>query len=140
MHVFERRITVEWGDCDEAGIVFYPNYFYWFDSTYQAWLRQEGLSQRILQSEYDAVTPLVDVGANFRAPVTYDQEIRIGVRVVQWQEGRFKMEYQVFNMDGVQVASGHEWRAWAKVLPGGKLKAAAIAPGFRQRLEGGGAV
>ncbi len=24
-------ITVEWGDCDPAGIVFYPNYFRWFN-------------------------------------------------------------------------------------------------------------
>ncbi|QFY76805.1 acyl-CoA thioesterase [Alcaligenes faecalis] len=140
MHVFERRITVEWGDCDEAGIVFYPNYFYWFDCTYQAWLRQAGLSQRILRQEYDAVTPLVDVGANFRAPVTYDREIRVCVHVAQWLERRFKLEYQVFNMDGVLVATGHEWRAWAQVLPEGRLKGAAIAQDFRQRLEGNGAV
>ncbi len=25
------RIRVEWGDCDPAGIVFYPRYFEWFD-------------------------------------------------------------------------------------------------------------
>ena len=37
---------VEWGDCDEAGIVCYPNYFYWLDCTFQRWLRSVGLSQR----------------------------------------------------------------------------------------------
>lgn len=136
MHAFERRITVEWGDCDEAGIVFYPNYFYWFDCTYQAWLRQVGLSQRVLRQEYGAVTPLVDVGAHFRAPVAYDRDIRIGVRVAQWVERRFKLEYEVFNMDGLMVATGHEWRAWARVLPEGRLKGEPIAAGFRQRLEG----
>lgn len=24
-------IVVEWGDCNPAGIVFYPNYFRWFN-------------------------------------------------------------------------------------------------------------
>jgi hypothetical protein len=25
---YRDAVTVEWGDCDEAGIVFYPNYFF----------------------------------------------------------------------------------------------------------------
>ena len=27
-----RLIRVQWGDCDPAGIVFYPRYFEWFDA------------------------------------------------------------------------------------------------------------
>ena len=27
-----RVIRVQWGDCDPAGIVFYPRYFEWFDA------------------------------------------------------------------------------------------------------------
>jgi acyl-CoA thioester hydrolase len=60
--MFETAFTVEWGDCDEAGIVFYPNYFYWFDCTYQRWLRKHGLSQRELRRRFKGVTPLVNVG------------------------------------------------------------------------------
>jgi acyl-CoA thioesterase FadM len=30
---FETRFMIEWEDCDENGIVFYPNYFYWLDCT-----------------------------------------------------------------------------------------------------------
>ncbi|HRL22845.1 MAG TPA: acyl-CoA thioesterase [Alcaligenes sp.] len=136
MHTFERRITVEWGDCDEAGIVFYPNYFYWFDCTYQAWLRQLGLSQRVLRQEHGAVTPLVDVGAQFRAPVSYDHDILVRVGVGQWLERRFKLDYEVFNTDGRLVATGHEWRAWARVLPEGRLKGESIAEDFRLCLQG----
>ncbi len=31
--VSRRTITIEWGDCDPADIVFYPNYFRWFDAS-----------------------------------------------------------------------------------------------------------
>ena len=27
-----RQRTIEWGDCDPAGIVFNPRYFEWFDA------------------------------------------------------------------------------------------------------------
>ena len=27
-----RTIRIQWGDCDPAGIVFYPRYFEWFDA------------------------------------------------------------------------------------------------------------
>jgi len=40
----EARFTIEWCDCDKAGIVFYPTYFYWLDGTFQQWLRTVGLS------------------------------------------------------------------------------------------------
>ncbi len=32
MLVNRRTIRIEWGDCDPAGIVFYPRYFEWFDA------------------------------------------------------------------------------------------------------------
>jgi len=35
-------VRIVWGDCDEQGIVFYPRYFYWMDSAFQALLRDAG--------------------------------------------------------------------------------------------------
>jgi hypothetical protein len=32
MLINRRTIRIEWGDCDPAGIVFYPRYFEWFDA------------------------------------------------------------------------------------------------------------
>lgn len=32
MYVNRRRVTIEWGDCDPAGIVFYPRYFAMFST------------------------------------------------------------------------------------------------------------
>ena len=46
-------MTIEWGDCDDAGIVFYPNYFRWFDNAFHHLLRQCGIGQRILVERFD---------------------------------------------------------------------------------------
>src|SRR5260370_28904878 len=94
--MFETAFTIEWGDCDEAGIVFYPNYFYWFDCTYQRWLRKLSLSQRELRRRFKSVTPLVDVGAQFMGPARYDDELQVRAEVSEWRERAVWVVYQPF--------------------------------------------
>jgi YbgC/YbaW family acyl-CoA thioester hydrolase len=131
---FETTYTVEWGDCDEAGIVFYPNYFYWIDSTFQRWLRSKGVSQRDLKARFGAALPLMDVGCNFRSSVTYDDELLVKAHVAEWMEKRFRIDYAM-SVAGRQVGTGHELRAWAARSSDGKLKSMPIDPGFRRLLS-----
>jgi len=131
---FETRYMIEWGDCDEAGIVFYPNYFYWFDCTWQRWLRSVGMSQRELRNRWGAITPLIDVGASFRGPATYDEEIVLRGRIEDWTDRRFRCVYAI-ECAGKVVVEGHELRAWATRDPAGKLRGAVIEPEFRKLME-----
>lgn len=131
---FERKTTVEWGDCDDAGIVFYPKFFYWFDCTWQAMLRSHNLNQRKIRSQYGAVTPLVDVGATFRSPATYDDVITIQAEITEWASRRLRVEYAITCKDRL-IATGFEVRAWAMPLPEGGLKGAAIPVDFRALFQ-----
>ena len=132
--MFETAFTVEWGDCDEAGIVFYPNYFYWLDCTWQRWLRELGLSQRELKRRFNSVTPLVNVGARFVAPASYDDELTIRAEVAEWQERRFRIDYKL-SVGNVQIASGFEQRAWASVSETGALRGASVPQEFKELLR-----
>ena len=127
------QLTVEWGDCDAAGIAFYPNFFYWFDCSFQKLLRGHGLSQRALRERFGAVTPLVDVGAQFRAPVRCDQDIAVEATVTEWRERRFKVGY-VVRAQGEVAAEGFELRAWALLGEDGRIKGAPIPDEFRRLL------
>ena len=131
--MFTTTQTVEWGDCDEAGIVFYPNYFYWIDCTFQRLLRARGLSPRVLRARFDAVTPLVDVGAKFLRPCRYDDELVVSAEVETWGNRRFRLRY-VFSLGDKPVATGHEERAWARFDADGRLSAQEIHPEFRALL------
>ena len=58
------EMTVAWGDCDPAGIVFYPNYFRWFDEASRRLFAAVGLPWETLFRRYDIVgLPLVSVSA-----------------------------------------------------------------------------
>jgi acyl-CoA thioester hydrolase len=132
--MFETAFTIEWGDCDEAGIVFYPNYFYWFDCTYQRWLRTRGLSQRELRRRFKGVTPLVDVGAKFVGPARYDDELLVRAEVTEWRERRFRIGYSL-SIGGVPVATGFEQRAWAVLTETGELRGAGVPTDFREIMK-----
>lgn len=133
---FTTRFSIEWGDCDEAGIVFYPRYFYWFDSAYHRWCRSVGINQRRLKARFNAVTPLVDVGATFRSPATYDDELTVTVTIEEWRDKQFRVGYRLMVEDRL-IAEGFEKRAWA-VFDDGRLRGGIIAPAFRAALSGDG--
>jgi YbgC/YbaW family acyl-CoA thioester hydrolase len=132
--MFETAFTIEWGDCDEAGIVFYPNYFYWLDCTYQRWLRTHGLSQRELRHRFKSVTPLVDVGAQFVGPARYDDELWIRAEVTEWRERRFRIDYKL-SVRGKPVATGFEQRAWAALQDTGELRGSNVPPEFKELMK-----
>lgn len=132
MEPFTTSFTIEWGDCDEAGIVFYPNYFYLLDCSFQRFLRSRGLGQRQLRDRFGAVTPLVDAGLRFRAPARYDDLLTVELGIGEWQERKFRIGYRLTCGERL-VAEGHELRAWAVTTDSG-LKGAPVSEEFRRLL------
>lgn len=100
--------VVEWGDCDAAGIVFYPNYFRWMDAAFHAMCRDLGFHQNDLPGGLFA-TPLVDAGATFHAPAYPGEELRIEVGVVRLGVTSLSLTYG-FNRDDALLVRGREDR------------------------------
>ena len=88
----------------------------------------------MLRDRFDAVTPLVDVGAKFLRPCRYDDELDITAEVEVWAAKRFRMRY-VFSLAGQVVVTGHEERAWARFDASGKLSAQEVDPVFKDLLS-----
>ena len=54
------EVTVEWGDCDPAGIVYYPSYFRWCDqATYRLFLAAGLKRDDVSSGQWKEGTPLV---------------------------------------------------------------------------------
>jgi 4-hydroxybenzoyl-CoA thioesterase len=124
---------IQFGDCDEAGIVFYPRYFYWMDSAFQGLLRAHGWSQRKLRGTFGTMgTPLVKATANFLAPSTYEETLTVAAGIARWGNSSFEIGYKG-SADGHPVFEGWETRVWM-VPTGGRPKAGAIPDGFRKTL------
>jgi 4-hydroxybenzoyl-CoA thioesterase len=106
-------VTVEWGHCDPAGIVYFPNYFTYFDSSTNAlFLRALGCNKYEMLKRYGIVgIPLVDVGARFIVPSTFGDVVTIESSVAEIRRSSFRMLHRLLRGDTLAV-EGTETRVW----------------------------
>ena len=74
-----RTTRIEWGDCDPAGIIFYPRYFEIFDTSTTVLIEHAlGMKKIEYLKTYDFVGhPLVETRARFRLPTRFGDEVAI---------------------------------------------------------------
>src|SRR3974390_3273542 len=117
MFVNRIKILVEFGDCDPADIVFYANYFRWFDRCTNALFRAAGLPVRqLFKSRGVLGIPLVEARGRFLAPSTYGGEFEVESGVTEWRKSSFVIGHKFFR-DGVLLLEGWETRVWAAAHP-----------------------
>lgn len=85
MLVNRHQVEIEWGDCDAAGIVFYPNYFSYFDAaTGRLFEMALGMKKIAWAAKFGIVgIPMVDTGAKFIVPSRYGDVVTIETRVAE---------------------------------------------------------
>ena len=108
-----RSIRVEWGDCDPAGIVFYPRYFAWFDAcTIHLFEKATGLKKiEMLDTYGGAGLALLEARAEFKVASHYGEDIDIETEVVEFRRSSFFVEHRV-TKQGVPALKGFETRLW----------------------------
>ncbi len=133
------QVTIEWGHCDPAGIVYFPNYFTYFDSSTNAlFLRALGFNKYEMLIVYDIVgIPLVDVQARFIVPSVFGDVVTIESTVEEIKRSSFRMRHRLLRGETLAV-EGHETRVWVGRDPADpqKLKGRPIPPEVIARLQG----
>jgi len=134
-----RQVTIEWGHCDPAGIVYFPNYFTYFDGATNAlFLRALGYNKFEMLKRYGIVgIPLVDVAARFIVPSTFGDVVTIESTVAEIRRSSFRMLHRLLRGDTLAV-EGTEIRVWAGRDPGNpdKLKGMPIPTDVIAKLSG----
>jgi 4-hydroxybenzoyl-CoA thioesterase len=117
--MFRNRIEVEieWGDCDPADIVYYPNFFRWFNRGAHKLFDAVGLPFHELIKDRDTVgVPLLDARATFLAPVRFGDVVTVTSWIEEWRNKSFVVGHQIHNKDVLSV-EGQEIRAWVRKDP-----------------------
>jgi len=109
-----RPLTIEWGQCDPAGIVFNSRFFEMFDrSTWVLFEAALGVKPHELAQTYGILgIPLVDVSANFIKPLKFGDEIEVASRVSEFRRSSFNVEHKI-RLNGEVAVEGTETRVWA---------------------------
>ncbi|GIK79876.1 MAG: acyl-CoA thioesterase [Pseudorhodoplanes sp.] len=108
-----RILRIEWGDCDPAGIVFYPRYFAMFDhSTTTLISVASGLNKFELLKKYGmAGYPMVDTRARFLVPTRFGDDVTIESQFTKIGMSSFDIVHRL-SRAGTLCVEGFETRVW----------------------------
>ncbi|MBN9538441.1 MAG: hypothetical protein BGN99_15955 [Alphaproteobacteria bacterium 65-37] len=132
------EITVEWGDCDPAGIVYYPSYFRWCDqATYRLFLAAGLKRDDVSSGQWKEGTPLVRAECSFRRPSQHGEKLTIESQVARFGGSSFSISHIFRDAAGEVAAEGSETRIWARKDGDARsLKSVPIPDEVRRRLGG----
>lgn len=113
MLVNKRTVRITWGDCDPAGIVYYPRYFEMFDeSTVQLFERALGMTKYQSQKAFDfAGYPMVDTRAKFSIPNRYGDDVEIESTIAEFRRSSFDIQHRMLKNGQLSVECS-ETRVW----------------------------
>lgn len=112
--VHRRTLTIEWGHCDPAGIVFNPRFFEMFDqNTWALFANALGVKPHEFAKTFGILgIPLVDAGADFKKPARFGDTVEIASRVSEFRRSSFDVEHRI-TVGGELAVEGKETRVWA---------------------------
>ena len=94
--MFRYPVTVGWGDCDPAGLVYFPRFFEKFHEAMERWFGDA------LGQPYDALImgrklglPSVHTEADFAAPCRFGDRLEVELRVQRLGRSSIELRYRV---------------------------------------------
>ena len=131
------RIDIQFGDCDPAGIVYYPNYFRFFDNATAALLSAAlGINKRAWLERYGiAGIPMVDTSSRFRKPSSFGDSLEIRSEITELGTSSFGVLHSAFNR-GELAVEGREKRVWVVRKPDGSIGSSPLPDDVRRALGG----
>jgi 4-hydroxybenzoyl-CoA thioesterase len=128
-----RTIHIEWGDCDPAGIVYYPRYFEFFDASTNALFERAGLPKPEMLKKYAILgIPMVETSARFLLPSSFGASVVIESSITEWGRSSFRVQHQLFKGEAL-AAEGLEKRVWTVRTAEG-MKSQAIPREVKERF------
>lgn len=126
--VFVYHRDVSFGDCDPAGIAFYPNFYRWFDEAVHALMREIGWEWHRTAKELGWLgLPAAEASARFMRPVTHGQAIRVETRAIRFEPRRIVFCHRVLR-DDTLLCEGEEKRFVGVPHPDNPDRVQAIEP------------
>jgi acyl-CoA thioester hydrolase len=89
------EVRVRYAETDQMGVVYYANYFVWFEIGRVELLRSLGLAYSQLEIEDRCILPVVDAKCRYRAPARYDDLILIETSPALLRGSVIKFAYRI---------------------------------------------
>ncbi|MGD9943213.1 MAG: acyl-CoA thioesterase [Burkholderiaceae bacterium] len=132
------KVDVRFGDCDPAGIVFFPNFHRWMDASSLHFFMSCGVPPWHELTRINGIigTPLLEHHTRFRKPAVYGETIEIHTSIDAWREKVF-VQRHVVRRGSDLLCEGTETRAFCIRDPDdpSRIRAVAVPDDIRRLCE-----
>ena len=104
-------VDIQFGDCDPAGIVFYPNFQRWMDAASLSFFAQCGVPpwRELVKTRGIVGSPLLEIATKFVTAATYAETLTITTHVESWGNKAFVQHHRVMRGETL-ICEGRETR------------------------------
>ena len=126
------RFRVRFAETDAMQVVYYGEYFVWFEVARTELFREIGMPYTVISRKRGYHTPVVQAHADYKAPARYDDEVAVRVLMTKIGKSSLRLDYEVTRMpDKVLLCTGHT----VHVLIGEDGKPKEIPADMRKKLS-----
>jgi acyl-CoA thioester hydrolase len=103
----ETTIRVRYAETDQMGVVYYGNYFTWFEIGRVELCRQLGFEYKRMEMEDDSFIVVADAHCRYKRPARFDDLLAIRTKIAESQRRTVRFDYEIVNhASGELLATG----------------------------------
>ena len=133
--MYWKEISVNWGESDPFGLVYYPRILAWFNDTEHELFRTIGFPIESMIRKDRTTFVMGEVHFRFIGPAAYGDRVTTTVMLDEITEKTLHWNCKAKNtITGALITEGRATRIYAKIRDDGTLKSAAIPDNIRKAL------
>jgi acyl-CoA thioester hydrolase len=106
MHVHDAKIRVRYQETDKMGVVYYGNYYTWFEVGRNEFFRSIGRDCVSLEEE-GIFLPVIESQCRYKHAAKYDDEIIVRTVIEELTRAKIELNYQILRKkDELLLAEG----------------------------------
>lgn len=114
MKTHETMLRTRYGETDQMGVIYHPNYYVYFEIGRTEFLREAaGFSYKEME-KLGVMLPVTETQCKYKIPAKYDDELVVRTTVKEITVARIVFSYQLLRAsDGAVLAEGKTVHAFA---------------------------
>jgi len=103
----DTTVRVRYAETDQMGVVYYGNYFTWFEVGRIEFCRQLGFDYKQMEIKDDRFLVVAETSCRYKNPARFDDLLTVRTRVTRSQRRMIRFAYEIFRQGSDElIATG----------------------------------
>ena len=117
MHKHQIQVRVRYSETDQMGVVYHGNYIPYFEIGRVEWLRNKGVSYKIME-ESGVALPIVSMTLNYKKPARYDELLTVTTTFKSQTSVKVEFDCEIHNEKNELLTTAHFILVFVDLLTG----------------------